>query len=359
MLTIPCSPRLPESLPLKPFSITGREGRTRRVPKEAGVGRARVVITDHVFPSLEIERAVLEEGAGAEVIVLQATSEDDLREAAADADAVLVCYAPITRRVIDRLHRCRIIARYGIGVDNVDVAAATEKGIVVTNVPDYCVDEVSDHALALLLACARKVPFLDRRVRAGRWEARDAVPMSRLRGQTLGLIGFGKIPRRVAEKAQALGLRVLAYDPYVSREEMEAHRVTQAPLDQVLAQADFVSVHAPLVPETRGLIGERALRTMKPTAYLINTARGPIVDETALARALRDGWIAGAALDVLESEPPRPDNPLLGLETVILTPHVAFYSEESVRDLQRKAAEEVARVLAGEPPRSPVNAPRP
>ncbi len=314
----------------------------------------KVVITDHVFPSLEIEHALL--GAiGAEVVSMQATSAEDLLGAAADADALLVCYAPVTRRVIERLGRCRIIARYGIGVDNVDVNAATARGIVVTNVPDYCIDEVSDHALTLLLACVRKVPFLDRRVRAGAWDARDAVPMHRLRGRVLGLVGFGQIPRRLAEKARALGLELLGFDPYVGAEEMTRYHTAKAPLEELLARADFVSVHAPLMTETRGMIGEAELRAMKPTAYLINTARGPIVAEEALIRALRERWIAGAALDVLETEPPPRESALRALETIILTPHVAFYSEESVQELQRKAAENVVRVLSGDAPRYPVN----
>jgi D-3-phosphoglycerate dehydrogenase / 2-oxoglutarate reductase len=318
------------------------------------MSRPKVVVTDYVFPSLEIEHAVLR-AVDAEIVAMQATSDDQLLNVVADADALLVCYAPITRRVIDRLDRCRIIARYGIGVDNVDVGAASARRIVVTNVPDYCVDEVSDHAMALLLACARKVPFLDRRVRGDRWDARDAVRMHRVRGQVLGLVGFGKIPRRVAEKARALGLEVVAFDPFVADAEMAAYHVGKVPLDVLLSRSDFVSVHAPLTTETRGMIGEAALRVMKPTAYLINTARGPLVAEAALARALREGWIAGAALDVLETEPPGPDHPLHRLDNVILTPHVAFYSEESVQDLQRKAAEEVRRVLSGEAPRFPVN----
>lgn len=317
----------------------------------------KVVITDHVFASLAIEQDLL--GAiGTTMVSLQATSEADLLDEVADADALLVCYAPITARVIDRMQRCRIVARYGIGVDNVDLEAAAAKGIVVTNVPDYCVDEVSDHALALLLACARKVAVLGGRVRDGRWEAKDAVPIHRLRGQTLGLVGYGKIPRRFAEKARPLGLEVIAFDPYVGAAEMTAHGVRKVELSALLAESDFVSVHAPLVAETRGLIGEAQLRSMKPTAYLINTARGPLVAESALVRALRDGWIAGAALDVVEHEPPAPDHPLRRLDNAILTPHVAFYSEESVQELQRKAVEEVVRALSGRPPRSPVNTAR-
>ena len=313
-----------------------------------------VVITDHVFPSLEIEQELL--GAiGATVVSLQARSEVDLLDAVTDADALLVCYAPVTDRVIRRMTRCRIIARYGIGVDNVDLGAATAKGIVVTNVPDYCVDEVSDHALALLLACARRIPGLAGRVRSGRWDARDAAPMHRLRGQTLGLVGFGKIPRRLADKARALGLEVIAFDPYVAGDEMEARGVQKTSLPGLLARCDFVSVHAPLAPETQGMIAEAELRAMKRSAYLINTARGPLVLESALLRALEEEWIAGAALDVLQHEPPAADHPLQRFANVILTPHVAFYSEESVQELQRKAAEEVVRALSGRPPRSPVN----
>jgi len=320
--------------------------------------RPKVVITDHVFSSLEIEHALL--GAiGAEVVVAQTTSEAQLLDIVPDADALLVCYAPITRRVIERLGRCRIIARYGIGVDNVDVPAATARGIVVTNVPDYCVEEVSDHALALLLACARKVPYLDRRVRGGRWEARDAAPMHRLRGRVLGLVGFGKIPRCLAGKARALGLDLLAFDPYVGAEPMAEHGVRKVTLEDLASRADFVSVHAPLMAETRGLIGEAVLRAMKPTAYLINTSRGPLVSEAALLRALREGWIAGAALDVLETEPPAAIDALRAQDMLIVTPHVAFYSEESVAELQRKAAENVIRVLSGEAPRYPVNTVQP
>lgn len=316
----------------------------------------KVVVTDSVFASLDVERRLLD-AIGATMVPLQATSEADLLDAVGDADGLLVCYAPVTARVIERSTRCRVISRYGIGTDNVAVETATARGIYVTNVPDYCVDEVSDHALALLLACARKVPFLDRRVRGGRWEARDAAPMGRLRGRVLGLVGFGKIPRRLAGTAGALGLQVCAYDPYVGAEQMAPLHVEKVTLENLLARSDFVSVHAPLTPATRGLIGGQALRSMKPSAYLINTSRGPIVAQEALFRALREGWIAGAAVDVLETEPPADSEALRALDTLILTPHVAFYSEESVQELQRKAAENVVRVLSGQPPLYPVNTP--
>ncbi len=321
------------------------------------MARLKVVVTDHVFPSLDIERSVLNE-LGAEVFATQATSEEELLGVVEEADALLVCYAPVTKRVIDRAQRCRIISRYGIGMDNVDVQAASAKGIVVTNVPDYCIEEVSDHALALLLACARKVPVLDRRVRAGRWDAKDAVPIYRLRGKVLGLVGFGKIPRVLARKARALGLEVVAFDPYVGAEDMHEHAARKVDLEALLTQADFVSVHAPLTPRTRRMIDEAELRAMKPSAYLINTSRGPIVSEAALVRALQERWIAGAALDVLETEPPSQAHALFALDNVIVTPHVAFYSEESLKELQRKAAEEVARVLSGQRPRNPVTATR-
>jgi len=320
------------------------------------VAQWKVVVTDYVFPSLDVERGILA-SIGAELVAFRSAQEAELVPAVADADGLLVCYAPVTRRIIEAARRCRIIARYGIGLDNVDLDAAGAQGIVVTNVPDYCVDEVSDHALALLLACARRIVALHGRVQSGRWDARDAVPIHRLRGSILGLVGFGKIPRALAAKARALGLEVVATDPYVDEPAMAGQGVRKVELEALLAEADFVSVHAPLTPQTRGMIGEAALRAMKPTAYLINTARGPIVDEAALARALREGWIAGAGVDVLATEPPGPEHPVRGLDNVVLTPHVAFYSEESLQELQRKAAEEVARVLTGQSPRYAVNLP--
>jgi len=306
-----------------------------------------VVVTDAVSPSLDIERSVL--GAvGAHLMTLQATREDELLEAVEDADGLLVCYAPVTQRVIERASRCRVIARYGIGVDNVDLQAAAARGIVVTNVPDYCIEEVSDHALALILACARRVVHLDRLVHTGRWDPKDALPIRRLHGQVLGLVG--KIPRRVAAKAAGVGLLPVTFDPFVDAATCAAHGAKKVDLSTLLTEADFVSVHAPLTAQTRGLIGDAQLRRMKPTAFLINTARGPVVREAALVKALQAGWIAGAALDVVETEPLPPTHPLMTLPQVLLTPHVAFYSQESMQELQRKAAEEVARVLTGHAP---------
>jgi len=313
-----------------------------------------VAVTDYVFPSLEPERAVLEP-LGVELRPQQCRSEEEIIALAREADAILNCYANMSARVMQNLKRCRIIARYGIGVDNVDLAAATKAGILVTNVPDYCVDEVSDHALALLLALARKIVTADAGVKSGTWNVTAHAEIRRLRGQTLGLLGFGKIAKVLASKVQPLGMKVLVYDPYLKPELIAQHGAEAASLDRLLAEADAISVHVPLSPETRNLIGQRELAHMKPTAFLINTSRGGIVDEQALAVALKEGRLGGAALDVLSAEPPPPDHPLRQAPNMILTPHLAFYSQESVIELQTKAAQEVARALKGEPPRSPVN----
>ncbi len=235
-----------------------------------------------------------------------------------------------------------------------DLAAATAAGIVVTKVPDYCIDEVSDHAVALLLALARKIPSSNAQVHAGRWEMKAVVPIHRLRGRVLGLVGFGRIPQLVAPKAKAFGLRVIVYDPFVQADVLARERVDQVDFEELLAQSDYVSIHTPLLHETRNLFSTDAFSRMKPGSYLINTARGPIVDEHALAKALDGGQLAGAALDVMPQEPPTA-SPLLGRENVIITPHTSFYSEESLLELQRKASEEVVAVLTGKRPRNPVN----
>lgn len=313
-----------------------------------------VAITDYVFPSLEPEQRVLTP-LGVELRPAQCKSEEEIIELTRGADAVLNCYAKMTARVIENLHRCKIIARYGIGVDNVDLAAATKAGILVTNVPDYCIDEVSDHALALLLALARRIAVADGAVKAGAWDVVAHAGIRRLRGQTLGLIGFGRIAKALASKVQALGMKVLVYDPYVEAVAIAHHRAEAASFDRILTDTDAISIHVPLSEETRNLFGERELARMKPTAFLINTSRGGIVDERALAIALKENRLAGAALDVLAVEPPPHDHPLRQAPNMILTPHLAFYSRESVMELQTKAAEEVARALRGEPPRSPIN----
>lgn len=313
-----------------------------------------VAVTDYVFPSLEPEQRVLAP-LGVELRPAQCQSEEEIIELTKGVDAVLNCYAKMTAHVIENLNRCKIIARYGIGVDNVDLVAATRARILVTNVPDYCIDEVSDHALALILSLARKILAADTGVKSGNWSVTAHAEIRRLRGQTLGLLGFGKIAKALASKVQPLGMKVLVYDPYIEPLLIAQHGAEAVSLDKVLTDADAISIHVPLSSETRNLMGQHELARMKPTAFLINTSRGGIVDEWALATALKEGRLGGAALDVLSVEPPPADHPLRQVPNMILTPHLAFYSRESVIELQTKAAEEVARALKGEPPRSPVN----
>jgi D-3-phosphoglycerate dehydrogenase len=312
-----------------------------------------VAVADSVFPNLDVAREVLN-AIGAELQLAPQSTPEAILKVAAPADALLVTYAKITGDMIGQMTRCRIISRFGIGVDNVDLDAATAAGIVVTKVPDYCIDEVSDHAMALLLALVRKIPSSNAQVHAGRWEMKAVVPIHRLRGRVLGLVGFGRIPQLVAPKAKAFGLRVIVYDPFVPADVLARERVEQVDFDELLTQSDYISIHTPLLPETKNLFSTGAFSKMKPGAYLINTARGPIVDEQALARALDAGQLAGAALDVMPQEPPA-GSPLLGRENVIITPHTSFYSEESLQELQKKAAEEVVAVLTGKRPRNPVN----
>ncbi len=316
-----------------------------------------VVTTDYNFGNLDIEKAILSE-IGAELIPRQCHSEEEVIEACRMADGIFNQAVPMPRRVIESLERCKVIARYGIGFDTIDVEAATQKGICVTNVTDYCIEEVAIHALALFLACARKIVILNREVKRGNWCSgvpQLPRPIFRLEGQTFGLIGFGNIGRSLANKIKPLGLKIIANDPYIPREIGQTYGVELVSLEEVLRQSDYVSLHLPLNAETRNLIGESQLKWMKPTAFLINTARGPIIDEKALIKALKEKWIAGAALDVLEKEPPEPNNALLTLDNVILTPHAAWYSEDSVPELRRKAALNIRQVLEGYYPKYLVN----
>jgi D-3-phosphoglycerate dehydrogenase len=313
-----------------------------------------VAVADSPFPSLDPAKEALSR-VNAELKMAVEPTPDGILAVARDADAVLVTYAKITGEMIGEMKNCKSIGRFGIGVDNIDIATATEAGIVVTYVPDYCFDEVSDHAMALLLDLARKVSFSNSLVQSGRWEMPAVAPLYRLRGRTLGLVGLGNIPQMVVPKAQAFGLKVVAYDPYVAKETAAGLGVELMELDALLAASDYVSVHAPLTPETKHLIGADAFRKMKPTALLVNTARGPLVDTDALAVALDNGEIGGAALDVVPVEPLPADSPLLNRDNLVLTPHTAFYSVDALLDLQSKAAQDVARVLAGERPVYPVN----
>jgi len=317
---------------------------------------ALVAVTDHVFPDLDQERRLLADAGHELRFGSNAASVEEVQEAVAGADAILNCYAPMPTEVIRGLDRCVVIARYGIGLDTIDLDEATAKGIVVTNVPDYCIDEVSDHALALLLSLARGVTLLDRHVRSGSWTPSDARPIHRLRGRILGLVGFGRIARALAAKVAPLGFRVITTDPFVHDEAVRQAGAEPATMEELLAKADVVSIHAPLTPDSRHLIGAAELATMKPEAILINTSRGPLVDLDALRAALAEERLGGVGLDVLEEEPPAADDPLLHRDDVIITPHAAFYSEESLEELQRKAVEQVIEALAGRTPPYAVNA---
>jgi D-3-phosphoglycerate dehydrogenase len=313
--------------------------------------RPKVVITDCDHPSVEIEKEILGE-IKPEFVLAHCNTEDEVIEAAKDADGIINQYAPITKRVIESLKKCKVIARYGVGVDNIDIEAAIEHKIIVANVPDYCVDEVSTHAIALILACARGITLLDNKIREKRWDFTLAKPLFRTKGKTLGLFGLGRIARAVAQKASGFGFKIIAYDPYVSKADDGIELVE---FSKLLSNSDFISIHSPLTDETRHLFGENKLRAMKKTAYLINTSRGAIVDEEALYKVLKKRWIAGAALDVMEKEPPDWKNLLPKLNNLIITPHISFYSEESYVELKTKVAESVLSVLKGELPRAIVN----
>ncbi len=314
----------------------------------------RVLVTDHVFADLETERSILEP-LDAEVELAEGTSEAELVEAAAGADAMLVCFAKIPEPVVAAAADggCRVISRYGIGYDNIDIAAATERGLLVTYVPDYCLDEVADHSMALLLALARGVHHAGLAVREGDWTVPQGA-VHRLRGRRLALIGVGGVGSRMAERARAFGIETVAFDPYIKDWSAIPAEPTDSFADAV-AEADFISLHVPLTEENRHLIGAESIAGMNRAPIIVNTARGPLVDADAAAEALDSGKLGGVALDVTEEEPPAPDHPLRNHPRAILTPHMAFYSVEAQAELQRRAAEEVARAFTGEPPDRPIN----
>ena len=314
----------------------------------------KALITDYVWPDIETESAVLR-AAGVEPFAAPDASEETLAGLAADADVILFCFARVTGKVLRSATKCVAACRYGIGVDNIDIAAATASGIVVTNVPDYCMDEVGDHALGMILALNRRFVPHDRAVKAGGWSAVALDrPMHRTRGATLGIVGLGRIGRSVATKAKAFGMELLACDPLLPPGPT-VDGVEIASLEEVLARSEFVTVHVPLTPDTEGMFGARELAMMKRGSIIVNCARGGIIDEEALAGALASGHLAGAGLDVLGTAPPAPDHPLLGLENVIVTPHTAFFSQASTLELERRTAEEAVRVLNGGMPEHLVN----
>jgi D-3-phosphoglycerate dehydrogenase len=323
--------------------------------------RPKVVVADYDYGDVDIERSIVT-GAGFELVAAQAKTEDEVIAVTSDADAVLTQYAEIGKRTIDSFKRCRIIARYGIGVDTVDVDEATRRNIVVTNVPnDWCMNEVADHAVALLMALSRKLPQYDRATRKGEWKWQTGRPIQKLQEGTVGLYSFGAIAKEVARHMKGFGVRtVIACDPYADKEDADAEGVPLVSFEDLLAKSDYLVIQAPLTNETRGRFGEAELRRMKKGAILVNTARGPIVKDEDLYRVLRDGWLSGAGLDDIEEEPAKrtnwkPTNPLFSLDNVIITPHAAYYSEQSIQIVRRFASEEAVRVLQGKQPLSPVN----
>lgn len=313
--------------------------------------RHRIYITDsdhgYFDPEIEVFQTI-----GLTPIVKNCRREDVVIEQCGDADALLIQRATVGKKVFENLPNLKVVCRYGVGYDNIDVPEATRAGVMVVNVPDYCIDEVSNHALAMLLAWARHIPGYNQAVHSGRWDHRDGSPLERLAGKTVGIVGFGRIGSEFGRKVEPLGVEVIVYDPYLDELPPGFRKVG---FEELLSQSDYISLHCPLSEETFHMVGEKALKLMKPTAVLINTARGPIIDQKALVTALKERRIRGAALDVLETEPPGPDEKLLGLDNVFLSPHAAFYSEESKRELKARAAQAVVAALKGEVPRNLLN----
>lgn len=311
-----------------------------------------IPVWSSIIKDIEIEK---QEMAGFDAEVEFIRDREEFIKVAAKADAVITADSKIDRSIIENLVKCKIIVRQGIGFDNIDIKAAAEKNIIVCNVPDYCTDEVSDHTIALILSLVRKVPVYSGLVKNGIWDIKSVSPIRRLSTLVLGLAGFGKIAREVARKAKPFGFRIMAFDPYVSPQLAEECGVDLVNFEDLIKESDIISIHVPLSKETLHLFDKTKFSLMKPTAYIVNTGRGPLINEKDLYEALKNNRLAGAALDVLEQEPPQKDNPLLALENVIVTPHAAFYSEESYIDLRRKAVQEVKRVLSNQPPLNQVN----
>jgi D-3-phosphoglycerate dehydrogenase len=319
-------------------------------------------------PAPDYGELIRQAGIDVEFSKTNCTTEDEIIAAAHDADAVIAVTSlksvhNFSRKVIEGLNRCRFIMSMGIGFDGLDVEAATDHGIIAANIPDYCMDEMSDHTMALILACTRKIVKLDRVVREGVWKQEPEPEiqyniwptMSRLRDQTLGIIGLGRIAQTLVPKAKAFGMRIIAYDPYVDAGILDSLKVENVELDQLLAESDILSLHAPLTSGTRHMLGLEQFKKMKPGAYIVNTARGGLIDQEALYTALKDGLLAGAALDVMDPEPISPDDPLLKLENVIMTPHSAHASIPAFMTLLNRPGEEIARVLKGEWPVGLIN----
>ena len=319
------------------------------------VNTYKVVVTDDRYGSYNEENEVLKE-LGIEVEIHNLKNPEDAEIVLKDADAVLVNLFPMTKEIIDKMDKCKVISRYGVGYDNVDVAAATENGIWLANVPDYSLEDVSDHALALLLGSVRKIAYKDRLIREGKWNLHKDWPSYRIAGKTLGLIGFGAISRTLFRKVSGLGLeKVLVYDPFVDNDEIKRIGGVPSSLNELLEGSDYISIHAPLTKDTKGMIGKAEFEKMKDSCMIINTSRGPLIDEAALYTALKENTIAGAGIDVYAVEPLQDDSPLRSLENIIMTDHAGWYSEESIVELKTKVARNILEVLKGGEPVYPVN----
>jgi D-3-phosphoglycerate dehydrogenase len=324
------------------------------------VAPLKAVITDFDYGDNAIERGILEP-AGIQVVALQAKSEEDLLAAAADCDAMMNQYARVGAKTIAAMTRCKVIARYGVGVDIVDVEAATKRGIVVTNVRDYCTEEVADHAIALWLTLARKLPQYDRATHQGIWRWQSGAPINRIRGQVMGIVSFGKIGQSIARRANAFGVEIIAYDPYQPDGVVTAHSAKKVSKEELVSRANIIMMQVPMTPETRHFLSAKEFAAMQAGVIIVNTGRGPTIDNRALYMALRSGTVAGAGLDDPEEEPAKratwspSENPLFSHPNVIVTPHAAYYSEQSIRLARETAASEVRRVLTGWRPLFPVN----
>lgn len=315
----------------------------------------KVVVTDISFKAYEEEKKIFAEN-DIEFIITNNESEEAIIEAAKDADGLLNANVQITRKVIESLPNLKVVCRYGIGYDTIDIQAATDNKVYVANVPDYCIDEVADHALTLLLTASRKIMIMNQQLKEGKQiTVFDVAPIHRFRTQTVGLISFGHIARNLCQKLKVIGFNVIAYDPFCGEEIAKEYGIQLVTLEELLRTSDIISVHAPLVKDTYHLINEETLKLVKKSAIIVNTGRGPIIKEQAIIKALQEKRIAGAALDVLEKEPIDPDNPLLKLDNVILTPHAAFYSEESSSEMKQKAAKNIVNVLKGDVPNYWIN----
>jgi D-3-phosphoglycerate dehydrogenase / 2-oxoglutarate reductase len=314
----------------------------------------KVLITDYAWNSLDLEESILKQ-ANASLVVAHTGDEDELVKLSANVNGIMTCWKPVTEKVIANSTRCLAVGRYGVGLDNIDVSFSTKNGIVVTNVPSYCVSEVSDHTMALLLSLGRKVTFFDRAIKGGSYDLGRETPLYRIEGKILGLVGFGTIGKAVHRRAIGFGLRVIAYDHHLDEKSAKDYGVESVGFSDLLRRSDYVSIHVPLTLKTRRIFNLEAFRQMKPSAFLINTARGDIIDHQDLLEALNGNLIAGAGLDVLPKEPPDLTDPLLLYPRTIITPHAAFNSEESLIELREKAATQMADVILGRLPNHIVN----